>query len=91
MKPIKLIETAVTETDVYMRYADHRDPEEAEQWLDFQVPLSALKHPYASQPTQLDKLERQDLGIIQWSAIKHIQQILLQQENALTAALQQQP
>jgi hypothetical protein len=40
---MKLIETAITETAVYMRYADDADPEKAEQWIDFQVPLEKLE------------------------------------------------
>lgn len=87
---MQLIETLVTESAVYMRYADETDPEKVTQWLEFHVQLPALKHPNnpLQELLQVAKLERLHLGTIRLSAIMHIQEILKQQESALRAATQ---
>jgi hypothetical protein len=41
---MKLIETTVSGSSVWMRFADNADAARAAQWIDFQVPLAALKH-----------------------------------------------
>jgi hypothetical protein len=86
---MKLIETMVMESEVYVRYADDANPEKATQWLDFQLPLSELKHPNNQHQKLLsiDKLERHTLGNIRLSAIMRIQEFLQQQEAAVRSAL----
>jgi hypothetical protein len=41
---MKLVQTTIEETTVRMRLADHADPTEAVEWIEFQVPLSGLTH-----------------------------------------------
>lgn len=40
---MKLVQTMLTETAVRMRYADHADPAQAKEWIDFQWKLADLK------------------------------------------------
>ena len=40
---MKLFETSVTDTTVWMRFADDDDLAKAKEWIDIQVPISALK------------------------------------------------
>jgi hypothetical protein len=39
---MELIETALSETSVRMRFSDQEDISKAKHWLDFQVPLEKL-------------------------------------------------
>ena len=42
---MKLVKTSITDSTVWMRFADDNDPAKAKEWIDVQVPVSALKAP----------------------------------------------
>jgi hypothetical protein len=42
---MKLVKTSVTDSTVWMRFADDDDPAKAKEWIDVQVPVNALKAP----------------------------------------------
>jgi hypothetical protein len=73
---MKLIETTILETTVRMRFADNADPAKAIEWLEFQVPLAALKVPDSEVELPLEKLNARYLGSIRQAALQHARQII---------------
>ena len=42
---MKLVKTSVTDSTVWLRFADNDEAAKAKEWIDVQVPISALKAP----------------------------------------------
>lgn len=42
---MKLVKTSVTESHVWLRFADNDDAAKAKEWIDVQAPVAALKAP----------------------------------------------
>jgi hypothetical protein len=82
---MKLIETTILETTIRMRYADNADPAKATQWLDFQVPLSALIDP-RTEDHKLSDIQKRFLATIQQAALRHVRG-LISDENTRLAPL----
>jgi hypothetical protein len=78
--PMKLIETTISETTIRMQYADDPDPEKAQEWLDFQVPLKGMELP--SGPLG-DSRER-SLRLIQAAALRKVRDLV---DDEIRAAL----
>jgi hypothetical protein len=68
---MKLVETTVTATSVRMRFADDMDPAKATIWIDFQVPLSELRHPTNEQKSLGDP-ELQFLAEVRLAALRFV-------------------
>jgi hypothetical protein len=73
---MKLIETAVTETAVYMRLADHADPEKAKHWIDFQVPFEKLMVPAGMGENPLGDPELRSLAEVRLAALRYAREII---------------
>jgi hypothetical protein len=71
---MKLIETAISETSVWMRYADETNPDDATQWVDFQIPLKNLAHPFGSSP--LGDPESSLLAEVRLSALRAVRDVI---------------
>jgi hypothetical protein len=80
--PMQLIETKVLASAIHMRFADHVDPEQAKQWIDFQVPLDELIDPYA-QGVKLKGIAARRLGVIQVAALRHMRGIIDEENQRL--------
>lgn len=72
---MKLIETAISETSVWMRFADKSDPEHATKWVDFQIPLASLAHPFAQQ-SPLGNPENKLLAEVRLSALRAVRDVI---------------
>jgi hypothetical protein len=55
---MKLIKTNVTDSAVWMRFADDEDQAKAKEWLDVQVPADALKASFENPLGWFAKLDR---------------------------------
>ena len=42
---MKLVKTSVTDSTVWLRFADNDEAAKAKEWIDVQVPISALTVP----------------------------------------------
>ena len=42
---MKLVKTSVTESHIWLRFADDGDSAKAKEWIDLQVPVADLKSP----------------------------------------------
>lgn len=42
---MKLVRTSITDSTVFLRFADTDDAAKAQEWIDIQVPISALRAP----------------------------------------------
>jgi hypothetical protein len=69
---MKLIETAVLETTVRMRYSDNADPEKAKEWFEFEAPIAPLTLPTGSGEVPLGKLHSRYLASIQLAALRYV-------------------
>jgi hypothetical protein len=72
---MKLVETKISETTVHMRYADNPDSATATAWIDFQVPLTELKHPQNRQ-NQLGDPELQYLAEVRLAALRYARDVV---------------
>ena len=89
---MKLIKTSMTDSTVWMRFADDDDPAKAKEWIDIQVSLSALKEPKklgmfaqadvdwglakAPAPGPLGKPSKQQVGVVQAAALRHVKSLI---------------
>lgn len=70
------IATRISTTSVHMRFASNPDPEEADQWLDFQVPLDNLLVAVSGQAQGLGNPNNQSLGAIRRAALGHVRTVI---------------
>ncbi|MGA7384381.1 MAG: hypothetical protein WBW81_06735 [Methylocella sp.] len=73
MKPIA---TTISPTFVQMRFADNPDPEQASEWLDFQVPLENLKIMDQAEGHAVGNPNNQCLGDIRRAALRYVQALI---------------
>jgi hypothetical protein len=67
------IATTISATSVHMRFANNPVPEEADQWLDFQVPLdNLLVVADSGQEQGLGNPNNQSLGAIRRAALGYV-------------------
>jgi hypothetical protein len=71
--PMKLIETTISETTIRMQYADDPDPEKAQEWLDFQVPLPSLMLPRSE---VLGETRERTLRQVRLAALRYVQDVI---------------
>ena len=67
---MKLVETKISETAIYMRYADNPDIAKAMVWIDFQVAIADLIA--VDQRTPLGDVEERYLAEIHLAALRHV-------------------
>lgn len=100
---MKLIATSINDSHVTMRFADDDDRGKAKEWLDFQVPISALKAPpkklgmfaqadvdwglTKAPPPEPLKLDRQPVGVVQVAALRYLRVLIDAQIRALGGEL----
>jgi len=82
---MKSVKTTILGDAVYMRIADHHDPEETEYWMEFQVPLDDLMLPTAAGEESLGDSERRSLGEIQTAALRYAREQLAEEAHTLAA------
>lgn len=80
--PMKLIETTVSKTTVYMQFADHAEPEKATEWLEFEVPLVGLMRPDGKTPLGEPLSKR--FVVIQVAALDHVRDAIDQEIRRLS-------
>jgi hypothetical protein len=73
---MKLVETKISETAIYMRYADNPDTTRATQWIDFQIPLDGLKVPGRGGERVLGNIEDQYFGSIHLAALRQVRETI---------------
>jgi hypothetical protein len=83
MAEMKLIAITLTEEFVTLRLADSEDPDEAEEWIEFQVPIDALTLPTASGEVSLGDVQKHYLASIQRAALRYAQDALSEAEDSL--------
>ena len=81
---MKLVETRISEKFVYMRYADNPDTTKATQWVDFQVPIAALKVADQNGEYPLGEIEKRHLGSIRGAAARYAREILAEETQRLS-------
>jgi hypothetical protein len=81
---MKLVETKISETAVHMRYADNPDLAKANQWIDFQVPLDALKFLDHGGERALGNIEERYLGVIRVAALRYAREIIAAETQRLS-------
>jgi hypothetical protein len=77
--PVKLIETSVSEANdnIYMRFADNPDPDEAYEWFEFSIPNGEhLVLPSVTGNFPLGSLGARPLAAIQLAALHYVQGII---------------
>jgi hypothetical protein len=85
---MKLISTSLTDTHIWMRYADNADPTKATQWFEFQVPLADLVHPSSRSsqaPVPLDVPDKEFVGAVRLAALRHVRNLVGGETQRLTA------
>jgi hypothetical protein len=83
MAEMKLIATTLTEEFVTLRLADSEDPDETEEWIEFQVPVDALTLPSASGEVPLGDIQKHHLASIQRAALRYAQDALSEAVDSL--------
>jgi hypothetical protein len=75
---MKLVETSITETAIYIRLADVADAEKA--WIDLQVPLDGLTVAKTTQgvteEVSLGDPERRNLAVVPLAALRYAQKAI---------------
>jgi hypothetical protein len=80
---VKLVQTAISETAISMRYADDpNDPAKAQTCIEFQVPLEALKLP-SDRNKPLVKVESQLLAVVQQAALLYVRDAIVEEIHGL--------
>jgi hypothetical protein len=83
--PMQLIETKILPNAVHMRFVDDLDPQKADYWIDFQVPLDDLMLPSPARNEHLpEEVEKWYLGSIRLAALRYALDALVAQTEALT-------
>ena len=80
---MQLVETKISGTMVYMRYADNPDSAKATKWVDFQVPLALLELPSSQGDDPLGNPESRYLGSIQQAALRYARDLIGAETQAL--------
>jgi hypothetical protein len=70
------IATTISPTSIHMRFADNADPEKAEEWVDFRVPLNALKLADQGGERALGNPDHEYLGVIRRAALQYVQALI---------------
>ena len=81
--PMQLIETKILPNAVHMRLADDPDPEKAEYWIDFQVPLDALTLGSQAGELALGDIERRYVGSVRLAALRYARDLIGAETQAL--------
>jgi hypothetical protein len=83
--PMELRETKILPNGVYMRLADDPDPQKADYWIEFQVPLDDLTLPTAGGDVPLGDEEKRYLGSIRLAALRYAREIIGAETQALAS------
>jgi hypothetical protein len=81
--PMQLIETKILPNAVYMRLADDHDPQKADYWIEFQVPLDELTLPTSMGDEPLGDAERRFVGSVRLAALRYARDALGEETRAL--------
>lgn len=82
---LKLIETKILPNAVHMRLADDPDPEKAEYWIDFQVPLDGLTLGTAAGDMPLGDIERRYVGSVRLAALRYARDLIGEETQTLAS------
>jgi hypothetical protein len=85
--PLKLIETKILANAVYMRLADDTDPQKADYWIEFQVPLDELKLAGIAGEEELGEIERRFVGSVRLAALRYARDLLGEETQALSSRI----
>lgn len=81
---LPLVATNISAGSVRMRFADHPEPAQATEWLDFQVPLVELDDP--SDPRRkIGNVETQLIAELRLAALRYVREIVGDETQRLSA------
>jgi hypothetical protein len=65
--PLRLIFTTISNVAIHMRLADDHDPTQAAHWIDFRLPVAALKVEKVNGDAEMEPIAKRHLATI-WEA-----------------------
>jgi hypothetical protein len=69
--------TTISETTVRMRFANESDPEQADSWFEFEVPMELLKLPQQGGPERdLGDPDTEHLGAVRLGALRYVRDVI---------------
>lgn len=80
---LQLLLTNVSQNHVRMRYANHADPAQATEWLDFQVPLKSLADPEIPQ-NPLGNVETALVAEVRLAALRYAREAIVAETQRLS-------
>jgi hypothetical protein len=83
MAAMTLIETILTKEFVVVKLANDEDFEEADEWIEFQVPVDALTLATAKGEVELGDIQKRPLASIQQAALRYVRDALNDAMSAL--------
>jgi hypothetical protein len=83
MATMTLIETILTKEFVVVKLASDEDFEEADEWIEFQVPVDALTLATVKGEVELGDVQKRPLASIQQAALRYVRDALNDAMSAL--------
>jgi hypothetical protein len=68
--PLKLIFTNISNVAIHMRLADDHDPTQAIHWIDFRLPIAALKVEPVNGDAEMGPIAKRHLETIREAAFR---------------------
>lgn len=85
---MKLVETAIFESSVKMRYADHADPLKATEWFEFRIPLDLLVDPIDHRK-KFPEVNESFVAEVRAAALRYVRDVIGGETQGLLALISQ--